>query len=128
MTMNQPDRNMEMQGLLQDELSRMLASPLFTKSPRQQELLRYLIDQTMAGNAARLKGYSIGVEVFGRGTDFDPAVDAIVRVEVARLRTRLNEYYAGPGQSDALCIELPKGGYAVEFRRRDTLTDRKSVV
>jgi len=122
MTMNQPDRNMEMQGLLQDELSRMLASPLFSKSPRQQELLRYLIDQTMAGNAARLKGYSIGVEVFGRGTDFDPAVDAIVRVEVARLRTRLNEYYAGPGQSDALCIELPKGGYAVEFRRCDTPT------
>ena len=107
--------------MLNDCLSKVLSSPLFTKSPRQRDLLRYLFNQTVNGNAARLKGYSIGVEVFGRGVDFDPAGDAIVRVEVARLRTKLNEYYAGVGQSDALCIELPKGGYTVEFRRRDTL-------
>lgn len=107
------------QGLLEDCLSRMLASPLFTKSPRQQDLLRYLVNQTMAGNAARLKGYCIGVEVFGRGADFDPAVDAIVRVEVARLRTRLREYYDSLGQSDEMRLDLPKGSYAVEFRRRD---------
>lgn len=120
MTTTPADLGIETQALLDDCLSRMLASSLFTKSPRQQDLLRYLINQTVSGNAARLKGYVIGVEVFGRGTDFDPAVDAIVRVEVARLRTRLKEYYADAGLSDALHIELPKGGYAVEFRRRDT--------
>lgn len=120
MTINEKHRDMADQPLLDDCLSRMLSSPLFTKSPRQQDLLRYLVDQTLTGNAARLKGYSIGVEVFGRGDDFDPAVDAIVRVEVARLRTKLNEYYGSLGQSDTICIELPKGGYAVEFRRRDT--------
>lgn len=126
MTMDQTDRD-AMPELVEDGLSRMLGSPLFTKSPRQRDLLRYLVNQTMAGNAARLKGYVIGVEVFGRGADFDPAVDAIVRVEVARLRARLSEYYAGAGQTDTLHIALPKGGYAVEFRRRDTVAPPAAI-
>lgn len=121
------DHGIETQALLDDCLSRMLAHPLFTKSPRQQDLLRYLVNQTVSGSAARLKGYAIGVEVFGRGTDFDPAVDAIVRVEVARLRTRLNDYYADAGLSDTLRIELPKGGYAVEFRRHDAATSQPAA-
>jgi adenylate cyclase len=104
------------QTLVESCLEKMLDSPLFSASPRQQDLLRYLVTQTLTGKADRLKGYVVGVEVFGRGADFDPAVDAIVRVEVGRLRTRLREYYQGDGQGDAVCFELPKGGYAVQFR------------
>ncbi len=115
------------QLMLEEGLSRLLSSQSFSKSPRQQDLLRYLVKQSLAGNASRLKGYSIGVDVFGRGDDFDPAVDAIVRVEVARLRTKLNEYYAGPGQTDAVFFDLPKGGYAVEFRMRDSRAPRTAT-
>jgi len=102
-------------ALLSGCLDQLLASPPFTKSPRQQDLLRYLVDRTVDGQAARLKGYKIGVEVFGRADDFDPAVDAIVRVEVARLRGKLQEYYSGPGRADPLYIDLPKGGYGIRF-------------
>lgn len=107
------------QALLHECLDRVLSSPIFEKSHRQQNLLRFLIKETLAGNAERLKGYTLGVEIFDRGTDFDPTVDAIVRVEVGRLRTKLREYYALHGQSDAVLFELPKGNYVVDITLRD---------
>ena len=56
-----------------------------------------------------MKGYTIGVEVFGRPADFDAQSDALVRVEAGRLRRRLVEYYAGEGAADPVRIELPRG-------------------
>lgn len=100
-------------------LDKVLSSPVFEKAHRQQDLLRHLIKETLAGNAQRLKGYTLGVEIFGRGTDFDPAVDAIVRVEMGRLRAKLREYYDIHGQSDEVLINLPKGSYAVDITLRD---------
>ncbi len=107
------------QALLNECLDKVLFSPVFDKSHRQQNLLRYLVKETLAGNAHRLKGYTLGVEIFDRGEDFDPTVDAIVRVQVGRLRTMLREYYSLHGQSDAVLFDLPKGSYAVEFTMRD---------
>ncbi len=124
MTMDGKIGDAATQALAEDCLGKVLASPLFSASPRQQDLLRYLVNQTLAGHASRLKGYVIGVEVFGRGADFDPAVDAIVRVEVGRLRTRLREYYQGDGQSDEVRFDLPKGGYAVQLRVNDADSPR----
>ena len=45
--------------------------------------------------------------------------DPIVRIEAARLRDRLREYYETDGQSDPIRIELPKGTYTphIEFRQ-----------
>lgn len=116
------------QALLQTCLDKVLASPVFEKSYRQQDLLRHLFKETLNGNAQRLKGYTLGVEVFGRGTDFDPALDAIVRVEVGRLRAKLREYYDTHGQSDAAVIELPKGSYVVNITLRDSSTPQAQVL
>lgn len=116
MTENRDMVNKDDQALAESCLGKVLACSLFSASPRQQDLLRYLVEQTLAGHAARLKGYVIGVEVFGRGADFDPAVDAIVRVEVGRLRTRLRDYYLGEGQSDPLRFDLPKGSYVIHMQ------------
>ena len=45
-------------------------------------------------------------------------VDPLVRIEAARLREKLREYYGTEGQSDAIHIDLPKGTYTplIEFR------------
>lgn len=102
------------QALLDSCLDRVLSSPIFEKSPRQQALFRYLVKETLSGNALRLKGYTLGVEIFGRGTDFDPTNDAIVRVEVGRLRTKLREYYNLQGHADEVLFHLPKGSYAID--------------
>src|SRR3990167_894243 len=107
------------QTLLNECLDKVLLSPVFEKSHRQQDLLIYLVKETLAGNAHRLKGYTLGVEIFGRGVDFDPSADAIVRVQVGRLRTMLREYYSLYGQSEVVLFELPKGSYAVDITLRD---------
>ena len=73
-------------------LERVLGSSLFASGGRASSLLRYLVEQTLAGGGERLKEYVVGVELFGRGDQFDPRVDTIVRVEARRLRARLDEY------------------------------------
>ncbi len=115
-------------ALIHECLEKVLSSNVFEKSSRQQELLRYLLKETIAGNADRLKGYTLGVEIFGRSGDFDPATDAIVRVEVGRLRTKLREYYTTEGQNDTMVFDLPKGGYAVKVNIiNTTVTQTPSI-
>ena len=94
------------------QLARILASRPFRQSQRRQRFLQYLVDETLAGRADRLKGYTIALEVFERPATFDPVVDPLVRIEAARLRDKLREYYDTEGRSDAIRITLPKGGYA----------------
>ena len=97
-------------------LERILASRCFQQAVRASHFLKFVVEETLTGGGQRLKGYTIGVEVFGRPADFDAQSDALVRVEAGRLRRRLVEYYAREGAGDALRIELPRGSYAVEYR------------
>ena len=96
-------------------LERILASRCFQQAGRASDFLRFVVEQTLAGSGQRLKGYTIGVEVFGRPADFDAQSDALVRVEAGRLRRRLVEYYAGEGCADPIRIALPRGTYAADF-------------
>jgi adenylate cyclase len=110
-------------------LDRILASPCFVQSERQQRFLKFIVTETLAGHTDRLKGYTIAVEVFDRDVSFDPAVDAIVRVEAARLRAKLREYYEREGGTDPVRFELPKGAYVIrmEWRGQETtLSPQKS--
>jgi len=97
-------------------LDRILASRCFQQAGRASDFLRFVVEQTLAGNGQRLKGYTIGVEVFGRPADFDAQSDALVRVEAGRLRRRLVEYYAGEGSADPVRIALPRGTYAADYQ------------
>jgi TolB-like protein len=101
------------------QVERINRSGPFAQSPRRQKFIAYVVGETLAGRGDRLKGYQIAVDVFGRPGDFDPNVDPIVRVEAARVREKLREYYETEGRSDAVRIELPKGSYTphIEMRR-----------
>ena len=99
-------------------LHRVLASQAFQASPKLADLLRFVVAAKLAGQAERLKAYTIGVEVFGRRPDFDPDRDAIVRVNAGRLRGLLADYYAGPGRADPIRFQLPRGRYLPEFAGR----------
>ena len=96
-------------------LANVLASSMFAGSPRQQRFLEYLVTNTLNGEADRLKGYTIALEVFDRKDDFDPSLDAIVRVEATRLRNKLREYNDEQGKADEVRIEFRKGNYQLEF-------------
>ena len=106
------------QEKIRASMANMLASSLFSGSPRQQRFLDYLVNNTLNGDAAHLKGYTIAIDVFDRKDDFDPSLDAIVRVEATRLRNKLREYNHDLGRSDDFVIELPKGGYSVLITQR----------
>ena len=99
-------------------LERILESPGFRASRRNKAFLRYIVERTLAGEGHRIKAYAIAVDVFRRDVDFDPARDAIVRNEAARLRSALSLYYAGAGRNDPVEIVLPLGGYVPRFRYR----------
>lgn len=94
------------------ELERLLASSVFANAGRMSRFLKFVVEKQLAGEADRLKEYVIGIEVFDRDAHYDPRVDSIVRVEAARLRAKLAEYYAGEGRADPVVLALPKGGYA----------------
>lgn len=106
-----------------EQLDRILKSGPFLQSRRRQRFLEYVVTETLAARGDRLKGYNIAVEVFDRSESFDANVDPIVRIEAARLRDRLREYYEADGQNDPVRIELPKGTYSphIEFRKAATL-------
>ena len=100
------------------ELERVLGGDELRSAPRLSRFLRYLVDETLAGRAAALKEYSVGVDVFDRGDSFDPRNDPIVRVQARNLRRRLSRHYLDSERRAELVIEVPKGGYVPTFRRR----------
>jgi TolB-like protein len=93
------------------ELARVLSNPHFQASEKRRAFLRYIIEETLAGRADRLKGYSIAVSVFGRDETFDYQADPVVRLEARRLRRDLDSYYVEAGRHDAIRISIPKGSY-----------------
>lgn len=107
-------------------LARVQAAPSLVSAPSLRALLVYLVEATLSGEAERLKGYAIGVDVFQRGPDFDPQTDPIVRVQAGRLRKALEQYYATEGARDELRFELPKGAYRVAFLSTRSQTPRMS--
>ena len=106
------------QKAIREQLVRILNSGPFHQSQRRQRFLEYLVNETLAGRGERLKAYNVALAVFDRPETFDPVTDPLVRIEAARLREKLREYYGTEGQSDAIHIDLPKGTYAplIEFR------------
>ncbi len=99
---------------IEQEVDSICASPVFASAPRMQQLLRFLVEQALAGNESQLKAYTIGLEVFGRSDDFNPQSDPVVRVEMRRLRSKLNSYYAEHPACEVM-VDIPKGGYIPEF-------------
>jgi len=97
------------------QLAHILQSAEFRGSEKQKNFLRFIIDETLAGRASQLKGYTIAVTAYGRDENFDPQTDPIVRVEAGRLRRALANYYLTAGKNDPLRITIPKGAYVPVF-------------
>ena len=95
-------------GAVQEQLERVLSSAVFRRAERSSVLLRFIVEQTLNGDADRLKEYTLGAEALGRGEPFDPRTDPVVRAEASRLRTRLDRYYKTSGRADPVVIALSR--------------------
>ena len=102
---------------VQAALDRILASVTFARTERLSRLLRFVVTRTIEGQGEQLKEYLLGVEVFDRRQSYDPRIDPIVRVDAARLRSKLREYYEKEGRDDAVLIDFNKGSYVPTFQR-----------
>jgi hypothetical protein len=100
---------------IRDELRAILASRYFCHSRRYPALLRYLVENTLAGRADLLKERTLSTEVFERPASHDMTSDSIVRYTVGEVRKRLALYYSGEGRNATVRISLPLGSYIPEF-------------
>lgn len=94
-----------------DELQRIIDSRVFEKSPALRRLLFYLWEH----RSDEINEYSIAIDALDRREDFDPRTDAAVRVQVARLRQKLKEFYEDEGASSTQRVTIPLGLYQVRI-------------
>ena len=101
--------------LIEDALERVLASRGFRGSTRKRRFLKFVVEETQAGHADRIKAFTIAMDVFDRDANFDPMLDPVVRIQAGRIRRCLEQYYLTEGASDPVEITIPKGGYVPHF-------------
>jgi len=105
------------------QVERILRSETLRASGVLQRLLRYLADKAFSGEADQLKEYTIGIDAFGKPPSYDPRQDAIVRLQVGRLRQKLGEYYRTEGKDDPVVLDLPKGRFKLKWEVRPAETE-----
>jgi hypothetical protein len=98
------------------QLRRVLESRTFRNTEVLKRLLDYLGRQALENPASDPKEYTVGVEAFGKPSDYDPQTDSSVRVQAGKLRLKLDEYYRTEAAAGEMAIELPKGHFKLEFR------------
>ncbi len=105
---------------VRDQLARIVTSSGFVSSVRLCRFLTHIVNRTIEADIDSLKEFSIAMEVFDRTSEYDPNIDAIVRVEARRLRAKLKAYYEeGQGTVDPVLIGLRPGSYVPVFRWLD---------
>ena len=102
-------------------VDRIRQSQAMSGCQRLVQLLRFVVDSTLKGEAMHLKETTIGVAVFNRSPDYDPKVDTIVRSQAWRLRSKLRKYYSSEGALDPIVIDIPIGHYVPVFHFREKL-------
>ncbi|NNC64156.1 MAG: hypothetical protein HKN84_05180 [Gammaproteobacteria bacterium] len=95
--------------IVRDEMGRIMASGVLGRSRTYTKLLEYLVACTLEGRSP--KELEIAVEVFGRGSDFDPSQDSLVRVYMHNLRQKLDQYSGQHGGESGYRLVIPRGEY-----------------
>ncbi|HVJ09656.1 MAG TPA: hypothetical protein VM554_14865 [Acidisarcina sp.] len=110
-----PTTDVERQQV-RDQLKKLLSSSHFLISKRYPNLLRFVVEQTLAGQEDALKERLLGIEVFHRAADYDTNQDPVVRLSAAEVRKRIALYYQQPQHKNELMIGLNPGSYVPYFR------------
>lgn len=103
-------------ALVSDQAALILAAEALGRSHALERLFRFLLAATLEGRTP--KELEIADEVFGRSAESIDQ-DASIRVHIHRLRKKLDEYYRGPGASQAVRLVIPKADYRLTVEARD---------
>ena len=98
-------------------LQTILHGKAFSHSSSLRQALEFIVRTSLSSPLEPIKEYTIATEVLGRTGDFDPKADNIVRVQMHRLREKLDEYYLTEGREEPIRIVIPLGQYSPEYLR-----------
>lgn len=98
---------------LREQAQKIERSGALGRSRSYARLLEFLVDSSLKGRTP--KELEIAMEVFGKGADFDPSQDSMVRVYAHNLRQKLEHYYATEGRAEPLQLSLARGEYRVSL-------------
>ncbi len=98
------------------QLADILNSADFQASQRLRDFFTYIVNAKLNGKGTAIKAYTIAVDVFGLGKNFDPRINPLVRTEAGRLRSKLDHYYLLHPEAK-IHITIPKGAYTPSFSR-----------
>lgn len=101
------------------EAERLMSDPRLHVSDRHRAFLKYITDALFEGRSDTVKAYSVAIDVFNRPATFDPSSDPIVRIEAARLRETLQQYYGQIADEPGARLDIPRGRYVPVFVERN---------
>jgi len=93
-------------------------SEFFAMAPRLHGLLCFLVETTLDDPDLKITQRFVAERFLGKGGDFDPTIDPVVRVAIGRLRVALERCEAA-GLNTSVKFEIPKGGYRVVIHDLD---------
>ena len=96
-------------GSLPEAIQRILESQTFERAPALRALLAYL----WHNRDAPISEYAVATEALGRSQAFDARTDATVRVQISRLRQRLDRFYEKEGLGSVSRLSIPLGSHQV---------------
>ncbi len=94
-----------------EALGQVLRSRAFEKTPALRALLIFLWQHRHEA----VSEYGIATEALGRRPIFDARTDATVRVQISRLRQRLERFYESEGQHATERLIIPLGSHQVHI-------------
>ena len=112
---------------VKEQLNRIVSTPAFKSSRILSGFLEFVTEKTLEGEEDEIKEYSIAISVLSRNIDFNPQLDAIVRIHAGRLRRALKEYYHETGREDPIRIEIPKGSYIPTFQPQNKIENSNGI-
>lgn len=98
---------------IRDQAQKIAASGVLGRSRSYKRLLEFLVG--CAAEDRTPKELEIATEVFGRGADFDPTQDSMVRVYAHHLRQKIRQFYEGAGRDEPWRLSIPKGEYRLKL-------------
>jgi hypothetical protein len=100
-----------------------IQSKSFEKAPTLRILLTYLWQH----RNEPISEYAIATEALGRSPLFNPKTDATVRVQISRLRQRLEKFYEHEGKDCAERLAVPLGSHSIQIECVDVPVKALSV-
>jgi Tol biopolymer transport system component len=91
----------------------------FQRSGAMLQLLDFLLD---AASVGPIKETYVGVAFYKREASYDPRYDSIARVNVRRLRQRLEHFYATEGTDESFQIVIPVGSFTPVLQPRESIS------